>query len=105
MLLAAMIVVIHLFWLVAGASLARLLRDPLSSRIISLCLAAALGNREPGAAMALRAARGGAAEPAPAAACPGRIPAVNLGDNGRPVLSTRRHPATGAQFRSRHALC
>ena len=41
-LLAAMIVVIHLFWLVAGASLSRLLRDPLSSRIISLCLAAAL---------------------------------------------------------------
>jgi threonine/homoserine/homoserine lactone efflux protein len=41
-LLAAMIVIIHLFWLVAGASLARVLRDPASSRLINLVLAAAL---------------------------------------------------------------
>jgi threonine/homoserine/homoserine lactone efflux protein len=41
-LLAAMIVIIHLFWLVAGASLARVLRDPVSSRVINLILAAAL---------------------------------------------------------------
>jgi threonine/homoserine/homoserine lactone efflux protein len=41
-LLAVMIVLIHLAWLLAGASLSRILRDPKSSRIINLALAAAL---------------------------------------------------------------
>jgi threonine/homoserine/homoserine lactone efflux protein len=41
-LLAGMIVVIHLCWLVAGVSLSRALRDPLTSRIINIVLAAAL---------------------------------------------------------------
>lgn len=40
--LAGMIVTIHLAWLVAGASLSRLLRDPLSARIVNLVLAAIL---------------------------------------------------------------
>jgi threonine/homoserine/homoserine lactone efflux protein len=38
-ILAAMIVVIHLCWLFAGASLSRLLRDPLSSRIDNIVFA------------------------------------------------------------------
>lgn len=41
-LLAAMIVLIHLFWLIAGASLSRILRDPVHSRLINLVLAAIL---------------------------------------------------------------
>jgi threonine/homoserine/homoserine lactone efflux protein len=41
-LLAAMIVLIHLAWLLAGVSLANLLRDPLLSRIINILLAVAL---------------------------------------------------------------
>ena len=41
-LLAAMIVLIHLAWLLAGASLAGLLRDPLRSRIFNILLAIAL---------------------------------------------------------------
>lgn len=40
--LSAMIVVIHLVWLMAGVWLARLLRHPLSSRIVNLTLAALL---------------------------------------------------------------
>lgn len=40
--LAAMIVVIHLAWLFAGASLARFLRDPPRSRIVNLAFAAIL---------------------------------------------------------------
>ena len=42
LLLSFMIVIIHLAWLVAGVSLARLLRDPMSSRLINISLAAAL---------------------------------------------------------------
>jgi len=42
LLLGAMIVVIHLGWLLAGASLSRVLRDPRGSRIMNLVLAAAL---------------------------------------------------------------
>jgi threonine/homoserine/homoserine lactone efflux protein len=41
-LLTAMIVIIHLVWLIAGASLSRILRDPKSSRVINLMLAAIL---------------------------------------------------------------
>jgi threonine/homoserine/homoserine lactone efflux protein len=41
-LLTAMIVIIHLFWLIAGASLSRILHDPKSSRAINLILALAL---------------------------------------------------------------
>ncbi|MGK9166938.1 LysE family transporter [Inquilinus limosus] len=41
-LLSVMIVLIHLCWLLAGASLSRLLRDPVSSRRINLALAAVL---------------------------------------------------------------
>ena len=37
-----MIVVIHLFWLLAGAALSRLLRDPVASRIVNLVFAAIL---------------------------------------------------------------
>jgi threonine/homoserine/homoserine lactone efflux protein len=40
--LGFMIVVIHIGWLVAGAFLSRLLRDPVSSRVVNLLLAAAL---------------------------------------------------------------
>lgn len=40
--LGFMIVVIHIGWLIAGASLSRLLRDPVSSRAVNLLLAAAL---------------------------------------------------------------
>lgn len=40
--LTAMIVLICTIWLIAGASLARLLRDPRSSRIINVALATAL---------------------------------------------------------------
>jgi len=40
--LAAMIVAIHLAWLLAGASLARLLRNPVASRLANLVLAALL---------------------------------------------------------------
>ena len=40
--LAVMIVLIHLAWLVAGTSFARLLRRPRLSRIVNLCFAAAL---------------------------------------------------------------
>jgi threonine/homoserine/homoserine lactone efflux protein len=42
MLLGAMIVVIHLGWLVAGASLSRVLQDPVHSRVVNVFLAAAL---------------------------------------------------------------
>lgn len=41
-LLSAMIVIIHLFWLTAGAALSRLLHDPLSSRLINVALAVIL---------------------------------------------------------------
>ena len=41
-LLSVMIVIIHLCWLLAGASLARVLRDPVSSRLVNVLLAAAL---------------------------------------------------------------
>ncbi len=41
-LLSLMIVIIHLAWLLAGASLSRLLRDPVSSRLINISLGAAL---------------------------------------------------------------
>ena len=41
-LLCAMIVIIHLVWLLAGASLSRVLRDPVSSRFVNVVLAAAL---------------------------------------------------------------
>ena len=41
-LLACMIVLIHLGWLLAGASLARVLRDPVVSRIVNIVLAAVL---------------------------------------------------------------
>ena len=41
-LLGAMIVVIHLCWLTAGASLSRVLHDPASSRIVNAALAAGL---------------------------------------------------------------
>lgn len=41
-LLGLMIVIIHLAWLFAGASLARLLRDPTSSRLVNISLSAAL---------------------------------------------------------------
>ena len=40
--LGAMIVIIHLCWLLAGASLSRLLHDPISSRIVNVSLAAIL---------------------------------------------------------------
>ena len=41
-ILTIMIVVIHLVWLTAGVSLSRLLRHPLSSRIVNLLFAAIL---------------------------------------------------------------
>ena len=41
-LLGVMIVIIHLFWLLAGASLSRFLQDPMSSRLVNVLLAAAL---------------------------------------------------------------
>lgn len=41
-LLGVMIVLIHVFWLLAGAGLSRILHDPLSSRVINVSLAAAL---------------------------------------------------------------
>jgi len=40
--LGAMIVVIHMLWLVTGASLSRALRDPVMSRVINLTLAGIL---------------------------------------------------------------
>jgi threonine/homoserine/homoserine lactone efflux protein len=40
--LSAMIVVIHLAWLTAGASLARVLQDPVRSRLVNLAMAAGL---------------------------------------------------------------
>jgi threonine/homoserine/homoserine lactone efflux protein len=42
MVLTIMIVVIHLFWLTAGASLSRLLHHPVGSRIVNLLFAAIL---------------------------------------------------------------
>ena len=41
-LVAGMIVFIHVGWLLAGASLARVLRDPLASRIVNVTLAGIL---------------------------------------------------------------
>lgn len=41
-LLSAMIALIHLGWLLAGVSLSRWLRDPVSARLINLAMAAAL---------------------------------------------------------------
>ena len=41
-LLSVMIVVIHVCWLSAGASLSRVLHDPASSRIVNVSLAASL---------------------------------------------------------------
>ena len=41
-LLSMVIVVIHVCWLLVGASLSRLLRDPVRSRLINVSLAAAL---------------------------------------------------------------
>ncbi len=42
LVLAAMIVVIHVLWLLAGTVFARLLRNPMASRIINLIFAATL---------------------------------------------------------------
>jgi threonine/homoserine/homoserine lactone efflux protein len=41
-LLSVMIVIIHMCWLLAGASLSRILHDPVSSRLVNVSLAAAL---------------------------------------------------------------
>ncbi len=41
-ILAAVVVVVHLGWLLAGAWLSRVLRDPLASRVANLVLAAVL---------------------------------------------------------------
>ncbi len=41
-LLTLMILIIHLCWLLAGASLSRILQDPTSSRVVNLALAASL---------------------------------------------------------------
>jgi threonine/homoserine/homoserine lactone efflux protein len=41
-LLSVMIVIIHLCWLLAGASLSRILHDPVSSRLVNVTLAAIL---------------------------------------------------------------
>ena len=41
-LLALMVVVIHLGWLLAGASLSRVLRDPWASRVVNVALAVVL---------------------------------------------------------------
>ena len=41
-LLSVMIVIIHAVWLLAGASLSRVLHDPVKSRLINLALAAVL---------------------------------------------------------------
>jgi threonine/homoserine/homoserine lactone efflux protein len=41
-LLSGMIIIIHLFWVSAGASLSRFLRNPVSSRVVNLLLAASL---------------------------------------------------------------
>ncbi|MFI4986204.1 MAG: LysE family translocator [Alphaproteobacteria bacterium] len=41
-LLSVMIVIIHMCWLLAGASLSRVLHDPASSRLINVSLAAVL---------------------------------------------------------------
>lgn len=41
-LLAVMVVLIHLGWLVAGASLSRVLRDPVASRTVNVALALVL---------------------------------------------------------------
>jgi threonine/homoserine/homoserine lactone efflux protein len=41
-LLAGMIVIIHLSWLLAGASLSRVLHDPVMSRVVNVSLAVAL---------------------------------------------------------------
>jgi threonine/homoserine/homoserine lactone efflux protein len=41
-ILALMIVLIHLGWLLAGASLAQVLHHPVASRIVNLALAALL---------------------------------------------------------------
>jgi threonine/homoserine/homoserine lactone efflux protein len=40
--LGLMVVLIHVIWLMTGASLSRLLRDPIGSRIANLLLAATL---------------------------------------------------------------
>jgi threonine/homoserine/homoserine lactone efflux protein len=42
LLLTAMIVLIHLCWLLAGTSLARVLGDPVLSRVVNVALAAAM---------------------------------------------------------------
>ncbi len=42
LLLATMIVAIHLGWLLAGATLSRVLRDPTASRVVNVVLAALL---------------------------------------------------------------
>jgi threonine/homoserine/homoserine lactone efflux protein len=41
-LLSVMIVIIHICWLLAGASLSRVLHDPVSSRLVNVSLAAVL---------------------------------------------------------------
>lgn len=41
-LLSVMIVIIHMCWLLAGASLSRVLQDPISSRIVNVSLAVSL---------------------------------------------------------------
>jgi threonine/homoserine/homoserine lactone efflux protein len=41
-LLSVMIVVIHMCWLLAGASLSRVLQDPVSSRLVNVALAVGL---------------------------------------------------------------
>lgn len=41
-LLGGMIVIIHLCWLLAGASLSRVLRDPTSARVVNVALAVSL---------------------------------------------------------------
>jgi threonine/homoserine/homoserine lactone efflux protein len=41
-LLALMVVLIHLGWLLAGAALSRVLRDPVASRVVNVMLAAIL---------------------------------------------------------------
>jgi threonine/homoserine/homoserine lactone efflux protein len=41
-LLGVMIVIIHICWLLAGASLSRVLHDPVSSRLVNVALAAIL---------------------------------------------------------------
>jgi threonine/homoserine/homoserine lactone efflux protein len=96
-LLGGMIVAIHLAWLLAGASLSRVLRDPVSSRVVNVALAAALVATTCVALLSCSAGESAAAVRREAMnSCARPLGAHGLGASSRSAAAARRKAAAKA---------